>query len=65
MSFGHFILTSSLPRISPKTSYIASAPVSESRNCLARGTIDEDVMRVLEGKADRQNAVIEAVKARL
>ena len=32
---------------------------------IARGTIDEDVMRVLEGKADRQNAVIEAVKARI
>ena len=32
---------------------------------VAEGTIDEDVMKVLEGKAARQDALIEAVKARL
>lgn len=32
---------------------------------IARGTIDEDVIKVLTGKADRQNALIDAVKARI
>lgn len=32
---------------------------------VAEGTIDEDVMKVLNGKAERQDALIEAVKARL
>lgn len=32
---------------------------------LAEGTIDEDVMRVLDGKATRQDALLEAVKARV
>lgn len=32
---------------------------------VAEGTIDEDVMRVLDGKASRQDALLEAVKARL
>jgi SNF2 family DNA or RNA helicase len=32
---------------------------------VAEGTIDEDVMKVLQGKAERQDALIEAVKARL
>lgn len=32
---------------------------------VAEGTIDEDVMRVLDGKATRQEALLEAVKARV
>ena len=32
---------------------------------VAEGTIDEDVMRVLDGKATRQDALLEAVKARV
>lgn len=32
---------------------------------IAKGTIDEDVMRVLEGKASKQDALIDAVKARV
>lgn len=32
---------------------------------VARGTIDEDVMRALEGKAAGQDALLEAVKARI
>lgn len=32
---------------------------------VARGTLDEDVMRVLAGKAARQDALIEAVRARV
>jgi SNF2 family DNA or RNA helicase len=32
---------------------------------VAEGTIDEDVMRSLEGKAEGQNALLDAVKARL
>lgn len=32
---------------------------------VAEGTIDEDVMKVLDGKATRQDALLEAVKARV
>lgn len=32
---------------------------------IAKGTVDEDVMKVLTGKETRQNAIIDAVKARL
>ncbi len=32
---------------------------------VAEGTVDEDVMKVLDGKADRQETMLEAVKARL
>lgn len=32
---------------------------------IAEGTVDEDVMKALEGKADMQEALIEAVKARI
>lgn len=32
---------------------------------VAEGTIDEDVMRALAGKATRQDALLEAVKARI
>ncbi|MCY9089135.1 ATP-dependent helicase, partial [Bacillus inaquosorum] len=32
---------------------------------VTEGTVDEDVMRALEGKAVGQNALMEAVKARL
>ncbi|MEG1239950.1 MAG: DEAD/DEAH box helicase [Oscillospiraceae bacterium] len=32
---------------------------------IAEGTVDEDVMKVLEGKAARQDALLEAVKARI
>jgi SNF2 family DNA or RNA helicase len=32
---------------------------------IAEGTIDEDIMQALAGKADGQNALMEAVKARI
>ena len=39
-------------------------PVINSR-ILAKNTIDEDVLKALAGKASKQNAVMEAVKARI
>ena len=32
---------------------------------IAKGTIDEDVMRALEGKAAGQESMLDAVKARI